>query len=157
MNVLALQTLLYKRLGDEPAADEKLAKALTLAEPGGFIRMFMDLGSEMAGLLERQAKKDPASDYIRSLRQVFQKEGLGSAAEPVPDPEVDTGMKMLDLLTNREQEILELFTQRLSNQEIADSLYIAPSTVKRHTANIYRKLDVNNRRQAVNKAYQITR
>jgi LuxR family maltose regulon positive regulatory protein len=158
MNVLALQALLSFRLGDEPAAEKKLARALTLAEPGGFIRMFKDLGTEMAGLLMKQAKKDPASDYSRRLQQAFQKDGRDTDVKPTAVPEADPVVKvsarLKNILTSREQEILELFIQRLSNQEIADSLYIAPSTVKRHTANIYRKLDVNNRREAVSKVYQ---
>jgi LuxR family maltose regulon positive regulatory protein len=59
------------------------------------------------------------------------------------------------LLTNREQEIMDLLMNRMSNQEIADRLYISYDTVKRHAANIYRKLNVKGRRQAVNKAAEL--
>ena len=114
--------------------------------------MFMDFGPEMANLLSQQAAKNSDSDYIKRLQQAYRKEGIDTPVEPVAVSETNTGVKVLGLLTNREQEILELFSQRLSNQEIADSLYIAPSTVKRHTANIYRKLDVNSRREVVSKA-----
>jgi LuxR family maltose regulon positive regulatory protein len=62
---------------------------------------------------------------------------------------------LTDPLTNRELDVLDLLSQRLRNKEIAEKLFISPETIKKHLANIYRKLDVSSRRQAVERAKQI--
>ncbi len=156
INILAMQAMLYTLLGDEAAADEKLSQVLALAEPGGFIRIFLDLGPDMAKLLLRRKEKDPASAYIRRLLHAFAQDGFFVNTESAPDPSADFIIKVAvptsNPLTQREQEILELLSKRLSNQEIADRLFISRETVKRHIANMYRKLQVKNRRQAVEQA-----
>jgi LuxR family maltose regulon positive regulatory protein len=158
INVLALQAVLNNSMGDESAADKKLSEALTLAEQGGYIRIFVDLGPEMAELLERQDDDSPASDYIQRLQDAFTKSESNVIAETIPATYL-TGETVLkesvpfsNPLTNREQEILEMFAQRLRNQEIAEELCISDNTVKRHATNIFRKLDVQNRRKAVEQA-----
>ena len=144
INILAMQAVLYHALEDRSTADKKLAQALALAEPAGFIQLFLDLEANMAELLARQKEKDPTSGYIDRLLQAFQKDTLVH----------DTGEKTAPVsisnpLTQREQEIMELLARRLSNQEIAYRLFISQETVKRHIANMYLKLQVKNRRQAV--------
>jgi LuxR family maltose regulon positive regulatory protein len=79
-----------------------------------------------------------------SVRRSLQSEVGSSPSRPVVDP-----------LTTREQEVLDLLAQRLSNQEIADKLFISITTVKSHIQNIYGKLNVNKRREAVDKAREI--
>ncbi|MDH3556733.1 MAG: LuxR C-terminal-related transcriptional regulator [Deltaproteobacteria bacterium] len=156
IEVLALQGLLHDTLGDASVAQEKIAKALALAEPGGFIRVFVDLGPQMADLLKRLHEQNVAVDHIEKLLAAF------SYDEQVPVQEVSKSQASLalaaspqfleDPLTNRELDVLELLTQRLSNKEIAEKLFVSSETVKGHLKNMYPKLQVSNRREAVEKA-----
>jgi LuxR family maltose regulon positive regulatory protein len=157
IEVLALQALLHDTLGDGPLAQEKLATALALAEPGGFIRLFVDLGPQMADLLKRLQEQDVAVDYIEKLlvafrddEQVLVQDVSGEAKAPLalaarPQP-------LEDSLTNRELDVLELLVHRLRNKEIAEKLFLSPETVKGHLKSMYQKLQVSNRREAVEKA-----
>jgi LuxR family maltose regulon positive regulatory protein len=144
IETLALQALWQDAVGDQPAALDTLEKSLKLAQPGGFIRMFVDLGPQMAVLLSRLRVDRDQQDYIDQIRSAF----VGSQ-EQAPDINLDEFPKPL---TNRELEILEFLNERLTNKEIAARLVIAPGTVKAHTIRIYRKLAVNGRREAVEKA-----
>ncbi|MGB7031776.1 MAG: LuxR C-terminal-related transcriptional regulator, partial [Syntrophobacteria bacterium] len=156
IEVLALQALLHDTLGDASVAQEKIAKALALAEPGGFIRVFVDLGPQMADLLKRLHEQNVAVNHIEKLLAAF------SYDEQVPVQEVSKSQASLalaaspqfleDPLTNRELDVLELLTQRLSNKEIAEKLFVSSETVKGHLKNMYPKLQVSNRREAVEKA-----
>jgi len=156
IEVLALQGLLHDTLGDASVAQEKIAKALALAEPGGFIRVFVDLGPQMADLLKRLHEQNVAVNHIEKLLAAF------SYDEQVPVQEVSKSQASLalaaspqfleDPLTNRELDVLELLTQRLSNKEIAEKLFVSSETVKGHLKNMYPKLQVSNRREAVEKA-----
>ena len=158
IEVLSLQALLQDAQGNEREAVSKLVEALKLAEPGGLIRMFVDLGPDMARLLERLTDNETVSDYAQRLIVEFKKFEDSTGIEKVPASQKSvTGSEesQATFLTNREQEIIELFAKRLSDQEIADRLYISYGTVKKHAVNIYRKLDVKGRRQAVNKAAEL--
>ncbi|MCP4403278.1 MAG: AAA family ATPase, partial [bacterium] len=162
IEVLALQALLHNAQGDEQAALEAIERALTLAEPGGFIRLFVDLGPDMACLLRRcLSRKGPVS-YIGKILTAFRDERLSpeqeavSLDQPLTDPVKKSGSRLWDdLLTKREREILQLLAQRLSHQEIAEILFISPKTVKRHAMTIYNKLNVHSRREAVDKAHEL--
>lgn len=157
MNVLAMQALLYEALGNPSTADEKLSESIALAEIGRYIRFFVDLGPDMGRLMERQEKAEGSLDYIQELREAFDKDGSdpGNATETTLASDIaqEAARFLKNPLTNRELEIIEMLAQRMSNQEIADNLYISNNTVKRHAANIYRKLEAKNRRAAVEKAY----
>ena len=144
IEVLALQALLYNALGDEQAAFNALTQSVLLAQPGGFIRMFVDLGPRMANLLNRLSNHGVVPDYIGKILVAF----------PAPKPAVaSAGLEeIIAPLTGRELEILVFLAQRLSNKEIASELVISPITVKRHTINIYQKLNVKSRREAVDMA-----
>ncbi len=158
IEVLSLQALLQDAQGNEREAVSKLVEALKLAEPGGLIRMFVDLGPDMAKLLERLTENETVSDYAKKLLVEFKKYKGSTGFEKVPASQKSvTGLEesQATFLTNREQEIIELFAKRLSDQEIADRLYISYGTVKKHAVNIYRKLNVKGRRQAVNKAAEL--
>lgn len=159
IDVLALQALLYDARGDEPKALSALGRSITMAGPGGFIRPFLDLGPEMADLLNRLAKQNIAIKYVGQIMAAFRNEEMVASQEIAADQSVFlSGLRTQPLvasLTNRELEILTLLAQRLRNKEIADKLYISPETVKRHTINIYGKLNVNSRQEAVNKALNL--
>jgi LuxR family maltose regulon positive regulatory protein len=133
--------------GDAPAAQQTLEQAVRLAQPGGFIRVFVDLGPTMAELLERLARRGIAMDYIRQILDAFP---TGSAPSPLLRSTAQPAL--VEPLTNRELEVMALLAQRLSDKEIAQRLIISERTAKRHTANIYQKLGVNNRREAVTTA-----
>jgi LuxR family maltose regulon positive regulatory protein len=144
IEVLALQALLYDARHEQSAALQTLKQAVTLAEPGGLVRVFVDLGPKMAGLLHQLAAGREASRFVARLLEAF------PPARP-PEPALrQTGL--IEPLSERELEVLELLAQRLSNKEIAHALSISPMTVKRHTVNIYQKLLVQGRREAVARA-----
>jgi LuxR family maltose regulon positive regulatory protein len=164
INVLALQAVHHDTLGEQSAALDKLSKALNLAEPSGFIRLFVDLGPRMADLLKKLVKQNIAVGYIGWILAAFREEAQSAAPaatdkeSPSPGPPVPTSpshstiQPLVEPLTNRELDVLEMLEQRLSNKEIAAKLFISPKTVKKHLDNIYGKLNVSSRRQAVEKA-----
>ncbi len=149
IDVLALRALYFQAEGDESSARNLLQQAVALAQPGGFIRAFVDLGAPMAKLLERLAHSGCAVDHVAQILAAFAAEPASSGppyplpARPVPPA------GMVEPLTYRELEVLELLAQRLSAKEIAQRLIITHHTVSRHTANIYQLLAVNDRRTAV--------
>ena len=146
---LARHAILLDLQGDEAAALDKLTEAVAEAEPGRGLRFFLDLGPPMAGLLERLGRSSEAG-FIGELLAAFEDarhRAAPDAAEPRaaearPEPPVD-------LLTGREQQVLEHLARRLSNKEIAAALGVSPATVNSHLKNLYQKLQVGKRRQAV--------
>jgi LuxR family maltose regulon positive regulatory protein len=156
IDVLALQALLHDAQGDEPAALAKLTEALALAEPGGFIRIFVNLGPRMAALLTQLRERHVAVAYIAKILSAFTtvapEAGLSVPLRPAGASAVLSPPVLDEPLTTREMEILELLAQRLQDKEIADHLGIATTTVKTHLRRLYQKLCVNSRRQAVSQA-----
>ncbi len=156
IDVLSLKALLYDSQGDAPAALKALTESLILAEPGGFIRPFVDLGSPMADLLKRLVKQNFAVEYIGRILAAFKEDeklSMKGESEPPPTHLLDaTTQPLPEPLSNREIDVLVLLAQRLTNKEIAEKLFISPGTVKKHLNNIYGKLNVSNRRQAVERA-----
>ena len=115
----------------------------------------------MAELLKRLLRQNVAVDYIGKLLAAFGEDETGPPSLPVPpspspqvspSPSHPTPQPLVEPLTNRELDILELLVQRLQNKEIADKLFISTETVKTHLNNIYQKLNVTNRRNAVERA-----
>jgi LuxR family maltose regulon positive regulatory protein len=159
IEVLVLQAMERVAQGDPPQALEKLAEALALAEPGGFIRPFLEKGPEMADLLGRIVELNPNHRYAVKILATFAGEkteffGRHAEARKVQG-ETLLDKVLIEPLTNREIEVLLKLAKGLSNKKIADSLYISPGTVKKHLYTIYRKLDVKNRHQAVIRAKAI--
>ena len=156
IDVLALQALLYDGRGDEAEALSVLEYAIKLARPGGFIRPFLDLGPKMAALLHRLAEQNIAVKYVGQLLAAFSNDGIEELSEPTGDqgihPSSVSTQPWNEVLTTRELEVLILLAQRLSNKEIGEKLFISPDTVKRHTVNIYSKINVHTRQEAVAKA-----
>lgn len=157
IDVLALQAILYKAKGDDTNALSVLERAISLAEPGGFLRSFLDLGPEMAELLNRLGKLKTGVKYIGRLLVAFRKERSAGILSDAPlnrsgKTEIENGSDVMEKMTKRELEITTLLAQRLSNKEIANKLFISPKTVKTHLFNIYQKLKVSNRHEAAAKA-----
>ena len=161
IDVLALQAWLHDAEGAEPAALEKLSGAIALAEPGGFIRAFVDLGLPMADLLNRLLKRRVAVAYIEALLAAFGTDAdpvrSAASAPPAPgtSPAVISAPSLVEPLTTRELDILELLAQRYQDKEIAAQLSIAPTTVRTHLKHLYQKLLVSTRRQAVAKGHAL--
>jgi LuxR family maltose regulon positive regulatory protein len=149
IELLALQALVYDAQGKGQKALDVLRQSLELAQPGGFLRVFVDLGPAMPPLLSRLAESESEPRYIRRILAAFAPSPLGRPAQRL-DQTVQA--EIVESLTNREEEILELLARRLSDKEIAQALCISPYTVRKHTSNLYSKLQVAGRRQAVSKA-----
>ena len=164
IHVLALQAVHHDTLGEQSAALDKLTTALSLAEPNGIIRLFVDLGPQMFGLLKQLARQNVAVGYIGQILAAFrydqqtivpEKADRPAASLPPPQQLFPPSQSLVEQLTNRERDVLDLLKLRLSNKEMAAKLFISPKTVKKHLENIYGKLKVNNRRQAVDKAIDL--
>jgi LuxR family maltose regulon positive regulatory protein len=151
IDVLAHEALLHKACGRPQAAQDTLGQALALAEPSGVVRPFVDLGSDMAALLHEAGKQGPSAPYARQLLAAFPHGGQGALARSTAAQGSPAALAM-DPLTDRELEVLALLAQRLSNKEIADILVVAPVTVKSHMRNLFGKLQVSGRREAVERA-----
>jgi LuxR family maltose regulon positive regulatory protein len=125
-----------------------LEQALTIAEPVGFIRIFVDEGPPMAQLLFEAIKRDIAPDYARQLLAAF------PTTEPKPTETEPHALaaKLIEPLSEREIEVLHLIAEGLTNPEVASRLFLSSNTIKVHARNIYDKLGVNNRTQAVARA-----
>ena len=145
IEILVLQALAHQLQGDIPAALVPLQQALTLAEPEGYVRVFVDEGPPMAVLLEKAAKHGIAPNSVRQLLTAF-----GSAEDRTPVTQV-----LIEPLSERELEVLRLLGTGLNGPEIARELVVSLNTMRTHTKNIYSKLGVTNRRAAVRRAEEL--
>jgi LuxR family maltose regulon positive regulatory protein len=138
---------------EKPLAMAELQSALALAEPGGFIMIFVGKGKPVAVLLEEiVAVKTRDHDASRAGFSLSYARRILSAFKAATPPKVEG---LLDPISERELEVLHLIAAGLSNREIAEKLFISLNTVKTHTKNINSKLDVNNRTRAVAKAKEL--
>ncbi len=148
IEILILQAVAQAEQVDTAAALAALNRALTLAEPESYVRIFVDEGTPMAQLLSEAATRGIAPDYASRLLAAFS--DLAPPTTP-PNPPSD----LLEPLSERELEVLHLIAQGQKNQEIADALLISLNTVRYHTKNLYGKLSVSKRTQAVAKAQEL--
>ncbi|MGC1952479.1 MAG: LuxR C-terminal-related transcriptional regulator, partial [Gammaproteobacteria bacterium] len=151
IDVLLLLATIRKK---QDRVDEGLAllkPALDLATPGSWIRSFVELGAPMADLLVELQRRRLDTAFVRQLLNALRRDQARPVASPscTLPPSRDGRALLWESLTNRERDILELLAQRLQNKEIAARLHISPETVKTHLRNLYQKLNVSTRRQAV--------
>jgi LuxR family maltose regulon positive regulatory protein len=156
IEILALQALTHAAHGDTGHALAALERALALAAPEGYIRVFVDEGAPMAALLREAQACGMVPDYTARLLAAFpeglEAEGL-RLADGVPASSLQPlASTLVEPLSARELEVLQLIAGGRSNQAIAAQLVIAVGTVKRHITNIYGKLGVHSRTQAVARA-----
>ena len=145
IEILVLQAVAHQARGDLAAGLASLQRALTLAEPEGYVRVFADEGPAMAALLKAAAKQGTAGAYVRRLLAAVNTTG---PAAPVPPG-------LVEPLSERELDVLRLLGTDLSGPDIARQLSVSLSTVRTHTNRIYTKLGVNNRRAAVRRATEL--
>ncbi len=145
IEILMLQSLAHQAQGHLPEAMATLERALAIAEPEGYVRLFVDEGVPMVALLNEAAKRGIAPMYVQRLLAVLTDEGgISAESQPLPDP-----------LSEREMEVLRLLPTGLTGPEIANKLMISINTLRTHTKNIYSKLGVNSRRTAVHRAEEL--
>jgi LuxR family maltose regulon positive regulatory protein len=149
LEALILLALVFSLQGQTDQAFVPLEKALSMGEPEGYIRIFVDEGTPMARLLYEAATRGIAPDYARRLLTAFPDLESEQAVPPnAQTPEFD----WIEPLSERELEVLALVAEGLTNREIAHRLFLTLNTVKAHTGNIYGKLSVHSRTQAVARA-----
>jgi LuxR family maltose regulon positive regulatory protein len=149
IEALNLQALALHAAGDTDEAMNFLEQALALAEPGGFLRVFVDEGPPMARLLYEALSREISAGNVRKILAAF------PVVEPEPhlfSPPGVSDDEWIEPLTERELEVLQLIAEGLSRQEIGVQLVLSLNTVKTHARNIFSKLGVNNQMQAVGKA-----
>jgi LuxR family maltose regulon positive regulatory protein len=157
IEMLLVRAQLYAALEDDQAEKQRHSRedyryAVQLAEPEGFITIFLEQGPHVATALQELLTQkqletvDPA--YVERILAVFPKDESSFASAAV------TGT-LIEPLSKRELEVLQLIGQGLSNREIAEHLVVTLHTVKKHSSNIYDKLGVNSRTQAVAEARRL--
>jgi LuxR family maltose regulon positive regulatory protein len=161
IEVRALQALALRAAGDQQAALEALAEALTLAAPERYVRVFVDEGAPMAALLRKlagAAAKGQAAARLQApdlerLLGAFALAGLPVLAPPSRGGAAPGGLVLP--LSGRELEVLQLLADGRSNRAIAEELVVTVDTVKRHVSHLLDKLGAANRTQAVTRARQL--
>jgi LuxR family maltose regulon positive regulatory protein len=156
IEILALQALAFQIQGDTATALSTLARALQLAMPEGYVRVFVDEGIPMATLLRAAYTRRILPDYVaRHLAAMPRTEGRGlrtEAAESLSSVLSPQSLSLVEPLTDRELEVLRLVVAGHSNRQVADELIVAVGTVKAHLNSIFGKLGVRSRTQAIVRA-----
>jgi LuxR family maltose regulon positive regulatory protein len=154
IEILVLQALAHDAQGNLPPALVSLERALTLAEPEGYVRIFVDEGLPMTRLLSEAAAHGVMPDYIGKLLAVFEA-GKQKSEDKSYLPPVSPAQPLIEPLSQRELEVLQLIAQGLSNREIGERLFLALDTIKGHNRRIYDKLQVQSRTEAVARAREL--
>ncbi|MCB9450252.1 MAG: LuxR family transcriptional regulator [Anaerolineaceae bacterium] len=149
VEIQILRSLTYQERGDMDHAVAALEQSLGLAEQGGFIRIFVDEGPLMANLLYKTLERGIATEYVCQLLAAFP--AVEDARTVLPQMQ-HPDFEFIEALSDRELEVLQLIAEGLTNPDIATRLFLSPHTIKVHSRNIYEKLDVHNRTEAVARA-----
>jgi ATP/maltotriose-dependent transcriptional regulator MalT len=159
IKIQAMRAIALDGLGESGKALVALQNALDLSRPGGFLRVYVDLGVKMEALLKQLVEQNGSVDYIQRILAAFQDQKSirtsgGTSARHYRRPSIDVP-ELAEPLTARELDALALLREPMSIKEIATRLGISMGTVKRHTINLYGKLGVHTRWEAVAKAEQL--
>jgi len=151
---MVLQMVAHHAHGGKDKAVQLLGDALAPAEPGGFICTFVDEGSTMIQPLSKAVTRGVMPDYTGKLLVAFKAEKQRRAGES-PLPTSPSLQPLIEPLGQRELEVLQLIAQGLSNREIGERLFLALNTVKVRNGNIYGRLQVQRRTEAVARAREL--
>jgi LuxR family maltose regulon positive regulatory protein len=152
LKVMVLQAVAQRAQGDSEQAMQLLGEALALAQPGGFVRLFVDEGRPMMALLSAAAAYSIMPAYTEKLLAAFKAEAQKHEDWLSADP---SAQPLIEPLSERELEVLELVAQGLTNREIGGRLFLALDTVKGHNRRIFAKLQVQRRTEAVARAREL--
>jgi LuxR family maltose regulon positive regulatory protein len=154
IKILAQLSLVHNKLGQIDLALRQLERSLQLAQPQGYLRTFVDLGTEMSTLLKQMAASkmpdQPLSNYVSLLLATFPRLKTATNSQEITRQRAQAIMP--DPLTQRECEVLLLLAKQLKYREIAESLVISMPTTKKHISHIYAKLGAKNREEAIEEA-----
>jgi LuxR family maltose regulon positive regulatory protein len=157
IRVLVLQAIALRAKGQVDRALTTLSRALTLAEPEGYVRTFIDEGAPMGHLLRQAIGRGIAAGYANKLLAALEGERKDKGpASPVPSQAEGHEIEgLIELLSERELEVLRLLTTHLSRREIAEELCVSVNTARFHVKNIYAKLGVHSRSDAIQRAGEL--
>jgi LuxR family maltose regulon positive regulatory protein len=163
IEILVLQSLAHKNFGRSLRWQAALERALALAEPEGYVRVFADEGAAMATLLRHAYGQGIAPEFVMQLLKSFGHRTVEQTVARAPSRGLNGGHAewrpaldvLIDPLTPRESEILGLLASGASNQELAQRLFVTTNTIKAHVHHIFGKLGVKNRTQAIIRAQAI--
>ena len=145
----SLKALMFDLSGQMRQATEALHQALDMAFSGGFIRIFIDFGAPMRDLIQKSLAYEPHMVYKRRLLMAFSDE---MTAPPTSVSSISSAQEISITLTSREFEILQLIASGLSNKAIQEHLMLSKNTIRTHIKNLYSKLGVHSRTQAIQQA-----
>jgi LuxR family maltose regulon positive regulatory protein len=145
-----MKALVKDKLGDREAAIQSLEKALQMAEPEGYLRVFMDQGNDLIGLLDALPANSPEKQYASAIKEL-----IAGESRHIPHAAAKSAGYPGEILSVRELEVLSLMADGYSNQEIADRLFVSLNTVKTHIKKILSQLDVHNRTHAIARAREL--
>jgi LuxR family maltose regulon positive regulatory protein len=149
IRILLWQAMAYRGLRDEQQALGSLKRALTIAAPGGYLRVFLTEGSKMIPLFRQGRSAGFMPDYIDRILALIDQERKVLPVKPLPSSQ------LVEPLSGREIDVLQLLAQGCTDKMIAETLVIAPETVHKHLKNIYGKLDVHSRLEATLRAREL--
>ena len=159
IEIVLLQVQVNYKLECESKALDALKYGLELASKGEWIRPFLDVGSDIADLLLQLQKQDIEVEFIERILSAFKEEEDRKLTLTTKTQNVnlfsEKSKSEVESLTNREIEVLDLIAKGLRNREIAEKIFLAPTTIKKHIYNIYQKLDVHSRLEVVTKAREL--
>ncbi len=154
IEILVLQALTHHAGGDTQGALAPLERALTLAEPEGYLQVFVGAGPPMTSLLMAVTRQRAGWDYVRRLLAACAAGGDNAPTTTLGD-QVRRGPGLIDPLSERELDVLRLLATDLDGPDIARRLFVSVNTMRTHTKGIYAKLGVNNRRAAIRRAEEL--
>jgi LuxR family maltose regulon positive regulatory protein len=151
IEIVLLTALAWQALGDSPAALTAIERALSWAEPAGYVRLFVEASRDVVPLLRRASAQGIKRDYAHRLLAAL---GVDRQEDGPAAPHLGA-QPLIEPLTPRELEVLSLICDGLSNREIAQELTVTLNTVKKHSSHIYGKLGVTSRAQAIVRAHEL--